>query len=80
MGVGTNLLQNLEPDVLGPVRSNDGHHQCLQLDVAEDDVTVHADAGSGGGFTVEVTGADQVVQTRLQGELEVGAKSTVSFS
>lgn len=80
MGVGTNLLQNLEPDVLGPVRSNDGHHQSLQLDVAEDDVTVHADAGSGGGFTVEVTGADQVVQTGLQGELEVGARSTVSFS
>ena len=35
---------------------------------------MHANTGRGGGLTVEVTGTDQVVQTRLQGELEVSAK------
>lgn len=69
----TDLLENLEPDVLGPVRSNGREHESLQLDVAQDHVLVHADAGGSGHLTVAVTGAGEVVETRFQSKLEVGA-------
>jgi ammonia channel protein AmtB len=68
------LLQYFEPDVLGPMGCDWRHHESLELDIAQDDIAVHAYAGRCGGLTVGVTGTDQIVQTGLQGELEVGAR------
>jgi hypothetical protein len=70
----TNLLENLKPDVLRPVRSDRGQHESLQLNVAQDGVLVHSHASGVGSFTVAVTGAGEVVQAGLQGKLEVGTK------
>jgi hypothetical protein len=70
----TNLLENLEPDVLGPVRSNRGQHEGLQLNVPQDGVLVHSDASGVGSLTVAVTGAGEVVKAGLQGKLEVSAR------
>ena len=75
---GTDLLENLEPHVLSPVRSNGCQHQSLQLDVAQDDIAVHANASSTGSFTVSVTSSSEVIQTSLQRKLEVGAKKIMS--
>lgn len=68
------LLQDFKPDVLRPVGCDWRHHEGLELDIAQDDIAVHSDAGGCGGLTVGVTGTDQVVQTGLQSELEVGAR------
>jgi hypothetical protein len=70
----SDLLENLEPDVLRPVRSDGGEHQSLQLNVAQDRIAVHTNTGSGGSLTVGITGSGEVIQTRLQGKLEVSAK------
>lgn len=53
--------------------SDGREHQSLQLDVPQDHVLVHADTGSNGHLTVAVTSAGEVVETRLQSKLEVGA-------
>lgn len=41
----TNLLQDLKPNIFSPVRSNDSQHEGLQLDVAQDHITVHSNTG-----------------------------------
>ena len=56
------------------MRRNRSQHQSLQFDVAQNDVFVHTDASGGGGLTVGVTGRGEVVETGLEGKLEVGAK------
>lgn len=70
----TDLLQNLEPDVLGPVRSNGGKHKSLELDVAHQNIAVHANAGGSSSLTVGITSAGEIEETGLQGKLEVGAR------
>lgn len=74
----SDLVQDLKPDVLRPVRSDDGHEESLQLNVAEDHVPMHSQAGSRRGVTVLVTGARHIVQGRLQSELEVGAETRLA--
>lgn len=70
----TDLLQDLEPNVLSPVRSNGSKHESLELDVAHQNIAVHANAGGSSGLTVGITSAGEVEETGLQGKLEVGAR------
>lgn len=60
-GKETDLIEDLEPDVLSPVRSNGCQHQSLQLNVAHNGITVHTHASSSGSLTVAVTGASEVI-------------------
>lgn len=39
---------------------------------------MHADPGGGGGFTVEIPGAGEVVEGVFQGELVIGTVEAVS--
>ena len=59
--------------MLGPVRSDGSKHESLELNVAQQNITVHANAGGSSGLTVGITSAGEVEETRLQSELEVGA-------
>ena len=68
---GLGLLEDLEPNVFSPVGNDGRHDEGLKLNVAQDDITVHANTGGSDSLTVAVTGANEVVETRLQGELEV---------
>lgn len=77
-GRASDLLKNLEPHILSPVRGDGCQHQSLKLDVAQDSIAVHAKTGSGGSLTVGVTSSSEVIQARLQSKLEVGATENVS--
>ena len=45
----------------------------LQLDVLEDQVTVHADAGGDSSFAVEISRRGEVVEGGFEGEFVVGS-------
>lgn len=68
----TNLLEDFKPDVFGPVRSNWGKQKSLELDISQDKIPVHAHSSRCGCFTVRVTGTDEIVQTGLESQFEVG--------
>lgn len=68
------LLENLEPNIFGPVRRDGCKHKGLQLDVTHYNVLVHTDTSSSRHLTVVVTGTGEVVKTGLQCKLEVGTK------
>lgn len=72
-GLKTNLIENLAPDILGPVRSNWGEHKSLKLNVAKDNITMHTHACGSYRLTVGITCAREVIETRLQSKLEVRA-------
>ena len=72
----TNLLKNLKPDVLGPVRSDRAQQESLQLEVPENHVLVQAHTSVRRGLTVGIPCVRQVIQTTLQGKLEVGARKS----
>jgi hypothetical protein len=74
----TNLLQNLEPDVFSPVRRNGSNHQSLELNIAQDHVTVHSDTSRNRRLTVDVTSIRQVEESTFQGELEIGTEKSLA--
>lgn len=60
-------MEDVKPEVFGPVWGDRGEKQALELDVEGDEVGVHADAGRAGDVAVEVAGSGEVVEARFEG-------------
>src|SRR5262245_34984221 len=58
-----------------PMRSNWGDEERLELDISENHVTMHTNPGSTGCFAIEVPRTSEVIERRLQGKLEIRARS-----
>lgn len=67
----TDLVEYLMPDIFGPVGRNGSQDEGLQLDISENQIAVHRDSSRSGGFTIEISGADEVVKGILQSSLEI---------
>lgn len=73
----TNLLENLKPDVFGPVRNDGGEQKSLEFTETENHALMQAHTSCRSRLTVGVSCVCQVIQTTLQRELEVGAKQVL---
>jgi hypothetical protein len=70
-GGGTDVLEELLPDVFGPMRGDRVNHKSLDLDPVKDKILVHADVGSS--LTVCISSSLELIETSLEGKLIGGA-------